>query len=115
MMKPSRQLTIDEAIGEFQALLQEQLGDVPPGACGPPQTPEEAEARRFQMAEHLVRLACPDRTLCADYRCRRDAICRHLAFVLTRQRTGKSGHPRRPPGAEAVRYAIWVYMSARRG
>jgi hypothetical protein len=121
MSEPLRQLTIDEAVSEFHALLQEQLGgdpgdgpgDGPVGDWAPPATQEEAEARHFRMAEHLVGLACPDPAACGDPRCRRDALCRHLAHVRTRQAAGKSSHPRRPPGADALRYAIWVYMSSR--
>ncbi len=114
MTEPLRQLTIDEALGEFQALVQEQLGDGLPGDCGPPETPEEAEARRFRMAELLVGLACPEPAACIDQRCRRDGLCRHWGYVKMKESTGRCDHPRRTPGAEAVRYAIWVYMSSGR-
>src|SRR5262245_47697575 len=106
--------TIDQAVSEFQALIHERFGEAPsPGESLPPETPEEAEEARFLMAEYLVGLACPDPGRCSDLRCRRDAFCRHMAYVLTRQNTATSHHPRRAPGAEAVRYAIWVYMSSR--
>ena len=29
-------------------------------------------------------------------------------------RATRATHPRRPPGAAALRYAIWVYMNAKR-
>jgi hypothetical protein len=114
MTPRSRQLTIDEAIGEFQAVLKEELGDSPPLAAMAPQTPEEAEAGRFRFAEYMLGLACPDPAACADQRCRRNTLCRHLAHVRAQQQGGESRHPRRTPGAEAARYAIWVYMSSGR-
>jgi hypothetical protein len=118
MTEPSRQLTIDDAVGEFYALMLEELGDGlgdGVGDRGAPESHEEAEAGHFRLAEHLVGLACPDPTACSDSRCRRDVLCRHLAHVRRRQATGRSSHPRRPPGADALRYAIWVYMSSRGG
>jgi hypothetical protein len=115
MTELSRQLAIDEAIGEFQAMVRDELGDAPAGAGGPPEMPQEAETRRFLMARYLIRAACPAPAACPDYRCRRDAECRHLVHVRGRWSAGKSSHPRRPPGADALRYAIWVYASARRG
>ncbi|MGH7754153.1 MAG: hypothetical protein ACREN5_15210 [Gemmatimonadales bacterium] len=123
MTAPTRQLTIDEAMGEFRALVQDQLDDVPLGDSlgelqvdpGPPETLQEAETRRFLMAQYLLGLACPAPKTCRNYQCRRDASCRHLVRVRARWSAGKSGHPRRPPGADALRYAIWVYMSSRRG
>ena len=111
--QPRRELTIDEALAELQALVNDTLGEAPAGAKAPPQTPEEAEAARFRTAEFLLRLACPDPGDCTDPRCRRDARCRHLAYVQDRQKDGVSQNPRRSAGAEAVRYAAWVYMSSR--
>jgi hypothetical protein len=111
--QPLRALTADAALAELQALVNDTLGDVPVGTSGPPQTPEEAEATRFRMAELLVGLACPDPGVCGDQRCRRDALCRHLVYLRDRQKSGLSDHPRRTAGAEAVRYATWVYMSSR--
>jgi hypothetical protein len=116
MTEPPRQPTIDQAMGEFCALLNERpddLDDAPPGDCRPPQTPEEAEAACFRMAEHLIRLVCPDPAACADQRCRRDGLCRYLVHLRDRQSANKSVHPRRTPGAEALRHAIWLYMSSR--
>jgi hypothetical protein len=111
----SRPLTIDEAIGEFQAMVVDELGEAEPGACGPPlETPAEADSRHFLLAQYLIGLACPVPAHCRDRQCRRD-ICRHLARVRARWSARKSSHPRRPPGADALRYAIWVYVSARRG
>ncbi|MFZ1104701.1 MAG: hypothetical protein WAN86_17935 [Hyphomicrobiaceae bacterium] len=114
MPEPSRLLTIDEALSEFQAVVQEELGDPMAGESLPPETAAEAEARRFRMAEFLCGLACPDPTRCADQRCRRDRLCRHLGYIKMKESAGRSGHPRRTPGAEAVRYAIRAYMSSGR-
>jgi hypothetical protein len=114
MTELSRQLTIDEAISEFQAMVQDELGDAPIADGGPPETPEEAETRRFLAAQYLIGLACPAPAACRDHRCRREATCRHLVHVRGRWSARKSSHPRRPPGADALRYAIWVYVSSRR-
>jgi hypothetical protein len=108
------QLTIDEAIGEFQAVLKEELGDNRPLTAMPPETPEETETRLFRLAEYMLGLACPVPAACTEQRCRRNALCRHLAHVRAKQQSGLSRHPRRTPGAEAARYAIWVYMSSGR-
>ena len=110
---PQPELTLDQAVAEFQATAKEALGDAAPDAAMPPRpaTPEEAEARRFRVAEFLLSIACPNSSGCDDQRCRRDAVCRHLARVRAKQASGKSTHPRRSPGAEAVRYAMWVCMS----
>ena len=114
MTTQTRQLTIDDAIAEFQAVVREELGDTPPHTTRVPVTPEEAEARRFQFAEFMLGLACPDPTACTDWQCRRHRLCRHFARLRVKQRNGVSRHPRRTPGAEAARYAIWVYMSSGR-
>jgi hypothetical protein len=119
MRDPSRQpampaLTIDDAVSEFGAMVQDVLGDAPPDGWAPPETPQEAETRHFLLAQHLIGLACPAASACGDQRCRRDAMCRHLAHVRDRWSARKSSHPRRPPGADALRYAIWVYVSSRR-
>jgi hypothetical protein len=112
MKQPLRELTVDAAVAELQALVDDTFGDTSAGPAGPPQTPEEAEATRFRTAEFLIGLACPDPGACADQRCRRDALCRHLAHLRDRQKAGTSHHPRRTAGAEAVRYASWVLMSS---
>jgi len=111
MTAPTRQLSIDAAIGEFQAVLDEELGDSLSHQALPPETPEQAEDRRFRLAEYMIALACPDPRACADQRCRRDVLCRHLSRVHAKRASGRSSHPRRTPGAEAARYAIWVYMN----
>jgi hypothetical protein len=116
MTNPSPPLTIDEAVSEFQTMVQDVLGDAPPGEHTPlPETPQEAETRRFLLAQHLIERACPAPAACRDRRCRRDPMCKHMARVRARWSTGQSSHPRRPPGADALRYAIWVYVSSRRG
>jgi hypothetical protein len=112
MKEPMRQLTIDQAVAEFYAMLREGGLDAPAGGGGPAETPEAAEAGHFRVADRLILLACPDPTRCVDQRCRRDARCRHMAYLRDRERAGTSLHPRRTPGAEAMRYAIWVYMSS---
>jgi len=113
-MKQSKHpLTIDAAMAEFHAVVREELGDSLAHGDTTPLTPEQHEDSRFRFAEFMVSLACPDPRACTDQRCRRDVVCRHYARVQAK-RTGRSSHPRRTPGAEAVRYAIWAYMSSRR-
>lgn len=109
-----RQLTIDEAIAEFQAVVHEELGDIGPRTGRTPTTPEEEEEGRFRLAEYLLGLACPDPRACTDQHCRRKVLCRHFERVQAKRTSGTARHPRRTPGAEAVRYAIWVYMSSGR-
>jgi hypothetical protein len=90
------------------------FGDVEPGDRRPPKTPEEAETRRFLSAQYVARAACPKPADCHHDHCRRDRERRHLARIRARWSARKSSHPQRPPGAEALRHAIWVYVSARR-
>jgi hypothetical protein len=104
---------MDEAVAQFSAMLRERLGEPRTDRVGlAPAPPEEKEARQFHLAELLIALACPDARACIHQRCRRDSMCRHLARVRAKQASGRSSHPRRTPGAEAARYAIWVYMSS---
>jgi hypothetical protein len=114
MIETSRPLTVDEAVAEFTAMVDDVLGDVLPGGAATPETPQEADTRHFLLAQHLIGLACPRPSACRDQRCRRDASCRHLAYVQSRWRARRSGHPRRPPGADILRHAIWLYVTARR-
>jgi hypothetical protein len=118
MPEHQRQLTIDEAMGEFRAMVEEELGDGGPapgaGPGGRIETPQEAETRQFLMAQYLIRLACPSASGCRNAQCRRDAMCRHLVRVRAKWSERKSSHPRRSPGASIMRYAVWVYVSARR-
>jgi len=109
-----RQLTVDDAIAEFQAVVHEELGDCPAPTAGTAMTPEEVEDTRFRFAELMLSLACPDPRACTDQQCRRKALCRHFERVQAKRASGKASHPRRTPGAEAARYAIWVYMSSAR-
>jgi hypothetical protein len=104
-------LSVDEAMAEFQVTVRDVLGDSPPTRGAQQASPEEAEANYFRLAEVVLGLACPDPKACADPRCRRDRLCRHFVFVRDKQEKGISRHPRRTPGAEAVRYAVWVYMN----
>jgi hypothetical protein len=109
-----RRLTIDEAIAELHAVVREELGDPAPISAAAPRTAEEEEEERFRFAEHMARLACADPGACTDHRCRRNLLCRHFARVQAKRASGKASHPRRTPAAEAVRYAIWAYMSSGR-
>jgi hypothetical protein len=112
MTGPTQPLTVDEAMAEFQAVTREVLGDTPSYAGSMPSTPEEAEEGRFRFAEFILGLACPDPRACTDPRCRRNGLCRHFAHLRHGQQSGVPRHPRRTPGAEAVRYAVWVYMNS---
>ena len=114
MREPIPQLTVDEAMAEFQAVTKEHLGDRLASGPATPRTPEEAEDARFRFAEFILSLACPDPTACSNQHCRRHRACRHFARVHAKRASGQSAHPRRTPGAEACRYAIWVYMNSGR-
>lgn len=109
-------LSVDDAVQQFFAILREASGLEEPDASRPAElhreTPEEAEAHRFRCAEEVLRLLCPDPRWCSDRRCRRLAMCRHFADLRARQRDGRSPHPRRTPGAAALRHAIWLYTNA---
>ena len=113
MTHTTRQLSIDAAMAEFQAVVREELGESLARENTTPRTPEQREDSLFHFAEFMLSLACPNPRDCTDQRCRRDVVCRHYARVQAK-RTGRSSHPRRTPGAEAVRYAIWAYMSSGR-
>ncbi len=112
MNAPTPRSTVDDAMSEFQAMLREALGDSSPDATARPVTPEEREEGRFRFAEAVLGLACPDPRACRHPHCRRNARCRHLARVAAKRASGKVSHPRRTPGAEAARYAVWVLMSS---
>ena len=86
MTEPPRPLTIDEAISEFQTMMQDELGDAPLGDGGPPapETPQEAETRRFLMAQYLIDRACPAPARCRDHRLPPRCACRHLVRVRAR-------------------------------
>jgi hypothetical protein len=101
-------------MAEFQAVAREVLGDRPLHTGSGPATPEEAEASHFRLAEFVLGLACPDPRACSDQRCRRSGLCRHFAHLRQLQQSGVTHHPRRTPGAEAVRYAVWVCMNSGR-
>ena len=107
-------LDVNEAVAEFLAILVAELGPETAARSGAEavETAAEAEARYFRCAEALLRLACPEPTLCTDPRCRRGGLCRHLADLRAR---GRSRHgrqaTRRTPGAAALRHAIWVFMN----
>jgi hypothetical protein len=117
MSEHQQQLTMDQAMGAFRAMVRDEMGEAGPDPGGPldmpVETPEEAEIRQFLMAQYLINLACPSVSGCRNTHCRRDRTCRHLARVRARWSERKSSHPRRSPAASIVRYAIWVYVSAR--
>ena len=110
-----QKLTNEEAVSGFFALVEAERRKRPaaPIDRGEPETPEEAETRRFTCAEALLRAACPDPAHCSDQRCRRGGLCRHLGNLLARQQ-GRESEPatRRTPGADALRHAMWVYMNS---
>jgi hypothetical protein len=108
-----RYLTVDEAVAEFMADMRLRLGTEPTERYEhSPETPEQAEARRFHFAETVLRAACPDPRQCTHHRCRRYRLCRHFAD-LHAVRDGRRKLPpsRRPPGATMARHAIWVLMN----
>jgi hypothetical protein len=112
MNTPTSHLTVDDAMSEFQAALREARGDSPPDAAMSPATPEEREEGLFRFAELVLSLACPDPRACSHPHCRRDVRCRHFARIEAKRASGKATNARRTPGAEAARYAVWVYMSS---
>ena len=112
MNEPTRPLT--GAMAELHAVVREELGDALADRGSTPATPEQAEENRFRFAEFILSLACPDPRACTDNRCRRDGRCRYFTYLRDKQRSGMSMHPRRTPGAEAARYAVWVYMNSGR-
>jgi hypothetical protein len=113
MNRRTRQMTVDDAMAQFQAELREEIGDGPTDHTPTRRiTPEEREAALFRLAEVVLSLACPDPKGCSQPECRRNAVCRHLARVQAKRDAGQASHPRRTPGAEAARYAVWVYMSS---
>ena len=114
MREQMPQLNVDEAMAEFQAVTKDHLGESLARRPAAPQTPQEAEDSRFRFAESILSLACPDPRACTNERCRRNRLCRHFERVHAKRASGQSAHPRRTPGAEACRYAIWVYMNSGR-
>ena len=109
---PTRHLSIDDAMSEFRAMLLEKFGDSRPDGPMTRMTADEREEGLFRLADLMLSLACPDPRACTDRRCRRDVLCRHFARVQAKRASGKASHPRRTPGADAARYAVWVYMSS---
>jgi len=105
-------LTEDAAVQQFLAVLRGQWGA--PSEARVPETPEQAEARRFRCAEEVLRLVCPDPRVCPDRQCRRRRLCRHFLDLHAQQRAGRSPNPRRTPGAAALRRAMWLYVNGRR-
>jgi hypothetical protein len=114
MTDPTHPLSVDEAMAEFQAIAREVLADASPHPGSTPAAPAQTNENHFRPAEFMLSLACPDPRACRDQRCRRGGLCRHFAHVRALQQGRASHHPRRTPGAEAARYAVWVYMNSGR-
>jgi hypothetical protein len=105
-------MTTDEAVTLFQALLQQELRIDPNRRLELfPETPQQAEARRWRCAEALLRSVCAGPAHCGDPRCRRSRRCGHLLDVAA---LAEKAHAveRRTPGAVALRRAIRVWMMA---
>jgi hypothetical protein len=116
MNEPDPHLSVDDAVAEFMTTIKLHLGSAPHECSRPSaETPEQAEARRFKLAETLLRAACPDPRLCTHHRCRRDRLCRHFADLrAVRDGSRKLPPSRRSPGATMARHAIWVFMNGNR-
>jgi hypothetical protein len=111
---PSK-FSVDEAMAGFSQLANSlpRLPDAEPAHGRRPPTFAEAEAQLFSFAEGLLTATCPAPARCSDHRCRRNRLCRHFEKLRTIQHPPLPQPPsRRSPGAQAVRYAIWVYMNA---
>ena len=109
------QLSVDEAMAGFSKIANDIFGPPPsePARVRTPPTFAEAETERFLFAESVLSIACPAPARCSDHRCRRHRLCRHFEKLRTIQHpSGQQPFSRRSPGAQAVRYAIWVYMNA---
>jgi hypothetical protein len=110
--QPSQDLSIDDAVAEFRILLEEQRaqfeGSATPGT--PDVAAEDPEAMRFRLAEQLLSELCPGPAACADPLCRRRRECRNMADL----RRPPEPEGRRPPGAVALRRAMWMYCNAMR-
>jgi hypothetical protein len=113
---PLTKLTVDQAVAEFLLVAREELAALPTveasSGDGAEPTPRDSEELYFRCAEEVLRIACPDAGLCADRRCRRGGVCRHLVD-LEAWRQGRRPVPkgRRPPGVLALRHAIWVCLN----
>ena len=105
-----RHLTVEQAVSEFFGRIERIVGS---GPARPPLPPEQREALYFRAAESLLASLCAGTAQCGDQRCRRGGLCRLVAGYHAAQADPTLMHPRRTPGTSALRYAIWVYQSAR--
>lgn len=111
-----QRLSVDEAMADFSKLVDVIHGPsrYDPARASTPQTFAEAEAERFRFAESVLGAACPAPARCSKHRCRRNRVCQHFEN-LRAIRCPPQPQPfsRRSPGAQAVRYAVWVYMNVK--
>jgi hypothetical protein len=106
----NKEMSTDDAVMLFQAMLLRELSIDPtrqPALSSG--TPEQAEARRWRCAEVLLQSLCGGPARFRDPRCRRAQRCRHLQNAAS---LAQDPHviQRRPPGAIALRRAIWMWM-----
>jgi hypothetical protein len=115
-LKSHKHLALEEALAEFRGLLEERLASIDPDAPPAPDPLDGVtlndEERRFFLAELLLRLACSDGERCANPACRRSGGCQQLRDLSYRRAGSAKTADGRPPGAAALRRAIWVWMNA---
>ena len=107
--RPGYDLSVDDAVSLFFTHMPMDLPELEPVA---PRTPAEDEAARFHAAERVLRALCPAPAACGQGRCRRARRCQHLDDLQMQRLRPPSATARRPPGALAVRHAIWLYCRA---
>ena len=107
-------LSVGAAMANFSKLMDAIHGPsryAPARASAPPVF-AEAEAERFRIAENILAAACPAPARCDQHRCRRNRVCQHFERLRAIQCPPQpQPFSRRSPGAQAVRYAVWVYMN----
>ena len=99
-------LTVDEAVAEFFKMANALLGSAPTGQTRPtvPETFEEAEARRFRLAKHVLSLACPDPRTCQITAAAATARADILWTCMLR--SGESASSRQPAHSRRVGGAL---------
>ena len=110
-----RKFSVDEAMAGFSQIANSLSARLPhdePAHDRRPPTFAEAEAGLFSFAEMLLTATCPAPARCSDHRCRRNRLCEHFEKLRAIQSPPQpQPFSRRSPGAQAVRYAVWVYMN----
>lgn len=112
------ELTVDMAVAEFHKLLRAEIdrrGISLTETAAPAKEQMDPESYRWRVAERLIRSACgDDAARCRDLRCRRRKACRNLAGLAARrsQSADEQRRTRRPASAEALRHAMYVWMTA---